>query len=193
MLAGDGAASTALMAQESVVSALLGAFATFSAFGIAAAGFLAAGGVVPTVAAWWSQHGIAEAQRRRRHARRAMKLAGWRSPGLITLAALTIALLVSISGAGLILSYHWFRDYAGGAATHMGSAAHLSYTYHWIVRLFTAEVLLLTGTTLVTVGATAWSAWNAQRSAGRSEDAGDKIQKAARHWLAPGEATVKGA
>jgi hypothetical protein len=187
VLAGDSAANTALMAQENVVGALLGAFATFSAFGIAAAGFLAAGGVVPTVAAWWSQHGMDEAQRKRRHARRAVKLAGWRSPGLITMAAGTIALLVSISGAGLILSYHWFRDYAGG------SAAHMSDTYHWIVRLFTAEVVLLTGTTLVTVAATAWSAWNAQRSAGRSEDAGDEIEKTARHWLAPGKATVKGA
>jgi len=183
----NSAASAALTAHEDVVIALLGAFATFSAFGIAVAGFLAAGGAVQTVAAWWTQHGRAEARQREHDTRTALKLAGWRFPGLIILAALTIALVVGISGAGLLLSYHWFHVYAEGKAASMNS------TYRWLIRLFVAEVVLFMGVTLATVIGTAWSTWNAQKSADRSENAGDEIEKAARQWLDPGDATGQGA
>ena len=106
-----------------------------------------------------------------------MKLAELRFPVLIILAALTIALVVGISGVGLLLSYHWFHAYADGSAASMRS------TYRWLVRLFAAEVVLLWGVTLSTVIGTAWSTWNAQKSADGTENVGDEIEKAARQWL----------
>jgi hypothetical protein len=42
---------------------LFAGYATFTAFGAAVAGYLAAGGALQNFAVWWTQHGKAEAMR----------------------------------------------------------------------------------------------------------------------------------
>jgi hypothetical protein len=161
--------------QEDLVAALLAVFATFSAFGAAVAGFLAAGGVVQTLASGWAQHGKAEAQlkRQEKERRRGLQRARLRSPATILLAGAFIGLVVVASALGLMFSFAWLDAYSHG------SAAELSWAYFWIILLFWIDAGLLTAATVAAVLAATISAWSASNAVDRSGDLDDAVRKAA--------------
>ena len=107
--------------QKDIIATLFAGYATFTAFGAAVAGYLAAGGALQNFAVWWTQHGKAEAMRPRGSQPRAANLAEakheyheqqealeWaarRSPITIKAASVLIGLVVVISGVGLLFSF----------------------------------------------------------------------------------------
>jgi hypothetical protein len=161
--------------QEALVSTLLTVFATFTAFGAAVVGFLAAGGVVQTLASGWAEHGKAEAlaKRKAKEQRKGLKRARLRSPATIWLAGIFIGLVVVISSLGLIFSFVWLDAYPHG------SVANVNWAYVWVIRLFWVEAFLLTLATVFAVVAATASAWTASNSADRSSDLDDGVRTAA--------------
>lgn len=157
------------MPTDDLITALFTAFATFTAFGAAIAGFVAAGGVVQTVASWWAQHGEGEAQRdvSPTRLRKALKNTRRRTPVTIGVVSSVIIAVIVISGVGLILSFVLLDGY------DHGQQAHLNGLYLTVVVLFWAEVLLLTLATVAAVFAAAGSSVAGSRAA-------DKASKAAK-------------
>jgi heme/copper-type cytochrome/quinol oxidase subunit 2 len=169
---------------DDLVIALFGAFATFTAFGAAIAGFVAAGGVVQSLASWWAQHGEAEAFEKPRpdtRVRRLLKSARKRTSGTIWPVAGIIIAVILISGAGLVFSSIWLYAYTDG------SVSGVSWAYSWAISLFWTEVPLLSLATAATVIAAALSAVTASRSANSSSDMDDAVRDAAIRNLAPGK------
>jgi hypothetical protein len=167
---------------DDLVMALFAAFATFTAFGAAIAGFVAAGGAVQALASWWAQHGEAEAFEKPRpdtRVRRLLKSARKRTPGTIWPVAGIIIAVILISGAGLVSSSIWLYAYSDG------SVSGVSWAYSWAISLFWAEVPLLSLATAATVIAAALSAVTASRSTNSSSDMDDAVRDAAISYLVP--------
>ncbi|MGD0377093.1 MAG: hypothetical protein ABSB01_21230 [Streptosporangiaceae bacterium] len=128
------------------MTTLLGAFATFSAFGVAVAAYLAAGGSFQKAADWWKWHGIQEALGETgKKQKRGLKQANRRPGFVIGPAAAVISLVVLASGVGLLFCFLWLRANVGGSAHGWG------WTYPWAVDLFEAEAVALTIVTLAAV------------------------------------------
>lgn len=161
---------------DDLVMALFAAFATFTAFGAAIAGFVAAGGAVQTLASSWAQHGEAEAFEKPRSdfkVRKALKGARKRTTGTIWPVAAIIIAVILISGAGLVFSSIWLYAYTDH------SVASVSWAYSWAVSLFWAEVPLLSLATAAAVIAAALSAVTALRSADSASDMDNAVRDAA--------------
>jgi hypothetical protein len=154
------------MPNDDLITALFTAFATFTAFGAAIAGFVAAGGVVQTVASWWTQHGKAEAEKDMPASglRKALKAARRRTPLTISVVSALIVVVVVISGVGLLLSSILLDDYAHDRMAHLGGV------YPAVIGLFWAEVLLLTLATVAAVGAAAGTSIAGARSADKASE-----------------------
>lgn len=152
------------MPNDDLITALFTAFATFTAFGAAIAGFVAAGGVVQTVASWWAQHGAVEAQRDKPSTgvRKALKNARRRTPLTIGIVSSVIIVVILISGVGLVLSFVLLNGY------DHGQQAHLNGLYLAVVVLFWIEVILLTLATVTAVFAAAGSSVAGSRAADRA-------------------------
>ena len=131
---------------QGLVVALFGAFAGFSAFGVAIGGFLAAGGGIQSAIYNWQAHGLREVEEKiargelvagTRRVARAQRLAKLRKVWFWGITVL-IGLVVAASGCGLLASFWWLHTGAG-----------------WALRatmdLFIAEALSLTFVTLVSV------------------------------------------
>ncbi len=174
------AAGMVAMSNDDLVMALFAAFATFTAFGAAIAGFVAAGGAVQSLASSWAQHGEAEAFEKPRpdtKVRTALKRARKRTTGTIWPVAAIIIAVILISGVGLVFSSIWLYAYSDG------SVSGVSWAYSWAVSLFWAEVPLLSLATAAAVIAAALSAVTASRSANSSSDMDDAVRAAAISYL----------
>ena len=161
---------------DALITALFGAFATFTAFGAAVAGFVAAGGVVQALASWWAQHGKVEALEDARSSHKLLKAlasARKRTPGTMKLVAVFIVVVIVISGAGLVISSIWLYAYSHGPVSGV------SWAYSWTVDLFLAEVPLLTIATAAAVVAAAGSAISASNLAESTGDLDDAVRDAA--------------
>lgn len=167
---------------DDLVMALFAAFATFTAFGAAIAGFVAAGGAVQALASWWAEHGEAEAvekpARRFKKTQKALKRARRRSPVTSWSVAVIIIAVILISGVGLVFSAIWLYAYADG------SVSGVSWAYSSAINLFWAEVPLLSLATTAAVIAAALSAMTASRSANSSSDMDNMVRGAAIRDLA---------
>jgi hypothetical protein len=168
------------MQSDALVSALFTTFATFTAFGAAIAGFVAAGVVVQTLASWWAQHGKTEVLKESvdtaagynapKWIRKKLKDAAKRSPRTIVIAGVFIGLVVLISGVGLMFSFAWLDAYSHG------SVAEMKWAYFWVILLFWLEAGLLTLATLLAVAAATGSALNASNLADRSSELDDAVK-----------------
>jgi hypothetical protein len=161
------------MSNDSLVTALFAAFATFTAFGAAVAGFVAAGGAVQTLTSWWTQHSDVEPGEKPpspRGVARLLKIRQWSARAAIIVVTLIILAVILISGAGLVLCFIWLDAFSHG------SAAGVPGIYSAIILLFWIEALLLTVATVVAVLAAAGSALT---SAGSADQTAAKARAAA--------------
>jgi hypothetical protein len=150
------------MPNDTLITALFGAFATFTAFGAAIAGFLAAGGALQALAAWWLQHGADEDSEDNKATIwfvSRQKLRWLLATAAIVLVTLLILVVIVISGVGLVLCFIWLDAYSHNAS------GGINDTYRWIIRLFWIEAALLTVATFLAVVAAAISSITASRSA----------------------------
>ena len=196
------------MKNDDVILAIFGAFATFTAFGAAVVGFVAAGGVVQSLASWWEQHGKTEAiekaakRQLKLNARREQPGAGKAQPGAGKAqpsAAKWLGKAFKNAGrrspftsviSGVIIGLVVLISGLGlifsfiwlDAYSH-GSTANVQWAYSWIVRLFCVEVALLTLATLAAVGGATFSALNASKSADSSSELDDLVRTVPVGWL----------
>lgn len=149
------------MSNDALVMALFAAYATFTAFGAAIAGFVAAGGAVQALTSWWTRHGEDE------HSDSGNSASGlldkltlrWLSANVaIVLITLIILAVIIISGVGLVLCFIWLNAYSHGLT------AGKPGVYDWILGLFWAEASMLTVATCAAVLAAAGSALTALKS-----------------------------
>jgi hypothetical protein len=150
---------------DALVMALFAAFATFTAFGAAVAGFVAAGGAVQTLTSWWTQHGEDEVREKTPSPRglaRVLKIRQWSARAAIIVVALIIIVVILISGAGIVLCFMWLDAYSHGAASGVPGI------YTPIIVLFWIEALLLTAATAFAVSAAAGSALTSSGSADKA-------------------------
>jgi hypothetical protein len=187
---------------DALVTVLFAAFATFTAFGAAIVGFLAAGGAVQSLASWWTQRGEDDARKRGEGGKKpnwASRIGGtlkfrwvsvtWAIAGITFI----IVVVIIISGVGLVLCFIWLDAYSHNAV------AGIHETYHWIIRLFWLEAFLLTLATFVAVVAAALSALATSRSPDKARVQADEararaessaeldaaLTRAALSWLDP--------
>ena len=185
------------MANDALVTALFGAYATFTAFGAAVAGFVAAGGAVQTLTSWWIQHGEDEDGQ-------ASPSPGWLEKTLMVLenhaslrwlagivkilekprsprwlarivkirqwSAKTAVIVVTLLILAVIVisGVGLVLCFLWLAAYSHGSAAGIPGIYTSIILLFWIEASLLTVATVVAVIAAAGSALTSSGSASKS-------------------------
>lgn len=170
------------MSNDALVTALFAAYATFTAFGAAVAGIVAAGGAVQTLTSWWTQHGedkapgwltsvpkiltsvpkILEKLASPRWITRIVQIRQWSARAAMMMITSIILAVIIVSGVGLVLCFIWLDAYSHGSVTGVTSV------YTTIIVLFWVEVWLLTGATVVAVLAAAGSALTSSGSADKA-------------------------
>jgi hypothetical protein len=183
------AASAVTMANnDALVTVLFAAFATFTAFGAAIVGFLAAGGAVQSLVSWWTQRGKDKPSNKRNWASRiggTLKFrwvsVAWAVGGITFI----IVVVIVISGIGLVLCFIWLDAYSHNAV------AGIHETYRWIIRLFWIEAFLLTLATGVAVVAAALSALATSRLPDKASAQADKARAQADEARARAESAAE--